>query len=83
MFDVIRAKFSGDEMAAKLLATGDTVLIEGNTHHDNFWGDCECGGAACQSPGVNMLGEILMAVRSELAADGSPITEYLPQGPSD
>ena len=53
-------------IARKLLATEAAELIEGNTWHDNLWGDCRCGGPRCQVAGENRLGEILMAVRDRL-----------------
>ena len=54
------AKFRDQEMRAKLLATGDTTLIEGNTWGDTFWGQCPVGN------GENMLGQLLMSLREEL-----------------
>jgi len=67
MLDCVREKFARPAYGALLLATGDAVLIEGNTWHDNVWGICVCD--RCQSDarvGTNLLGEILMKVRSEL-----------------
>lgn len=39
---VLAAKFpEGDKaLTAKLLATGDRLLVEGNNWHDTFWGAC-------------------------------------------
>ena len=65
MLEIIRAKFSLPEMKEKLLATGDTELVEGNNHHDNLWGDCTCSRCAAKA-GQNRLGKILMQVREEL-----------------
>ena len=49
----------------KLLATGEEHLVEGNTWHDNFWGDCSC--SKCRSKeGKNFLGAVLMMVRGRL-----------------
>ena len=45
-----------------LLSTGDAVLVE-RTWRDAFWGD---GG---NGKGKNMLGRVLMEVRSELKRD--------------
>jgi ribA/ribD-fused uncharacterized protein len=64
---VLLAKFTVPELRDKLLATGHKELVETNTWHDNFWGDCRCGGSACEAPGRNMLGELLMALRARLA----------------
>lgn len=56
-------------LAEQLLATGDALIIEGNTWHDNTWGDCHCqdsGHPKCAQPGLNLLGQILMSVREAL-----------------
>jgi hypothetical protein len=63
---VLRQKFSRPELAELLVKTGDAELIEGNTWHDNDWGDCRCGRPACERPGENFLGRYLMELRSEL-----------------
>ena len=62
MRDVVFAKFfQNPELAALLLATGDSKLIEGNYWHDIFWGvDSET------DEGQNNLGKILMEIREEL-----------------
>jgi ribA/ribD-fused uncharacterized protein len=68
--DVMRGlldqKFAHGSTLLRLLLelTGDAVLIEGNRWHDNFWGDCRCGQEACRATGVNMLGQLLMALRA-------------------
>lgn len=62
MSDIVFTKFfQHHALAAKLLATGDANLIEGNDWHDTFWGvDWATG------EGENHLGKILMSVRAEL-----------------
>lgn len=62
---VLRAKFSGFTMMDKLRATESALLIEGNTWHDNIWGDCRCIRSECRAPGKNHLGRLLMKVRDE------------------
>jgi len=63
MFMLLQEKFSDPEMADRLHATGDAILIEGNMWHDNFWGNCNC--QKCKSTfGKNWLGRLLMLVRS-------------------
>ena len=64
MEEIVRAKFTQHpELAAQLLATGEKVLVEGNTWGDTFWGvDLRTG------QGKNHLGRILMKVREELAS---------------
>ena len=59
---VLTAKFSNPELRAKLKATGDATLIEGNTWHDNRWGNCTCAKCA-NKEGQNWLGKILMEIR--------------------
>lgn len=60
MGDLLRQKFEpGSALARKLLATGDCLLIEGNTWGDTFWGICD-------GEGQNQLGKLLMQIRSEL-----------------
>lgn len=67
MIDVLRAKFSqNEELKNILLNTGNEEIIEDTTSwHDNTWGSCEC--ARCyKKAGLNLLGNALMEVRSEL-----------------
>ena len=66
MREVLRAKFSEPEMAEKLLATGNAMLVEGNTHHDNIWGNCTCP-KCTDKVGQNRLGQLLMGLRYHLA----------------
>lgn len=62
----ISFKFSiGSSLAQKLLQTGDEELIEGNTWHDNIWGNCICANCA-NIEGQNLLGKILMTQRTFL-----------------
>lgn len=68
MLDLLRQKFSNPTLRELLLATGDAELVEGNQHHDNFWGNCTCRRCA-EIEGKNQLGELLMQVRSELRKD--------------
>ena len=60
MREVLRCKFSQNpELKAKLIATGDAELIEGNNWNDRFW-------VVCRGVGQNYLGKLLMEVRAEL-----------------
>jgi len=59
METLVRSKFRRKTLRDKLLATGDTELIEGNWWGDKFWG-------VCNGVGQNHLGKILMKVRKEL-----------------
>lgn len=58
MEDLVRQKFNEKTLGDMLLATGDAELVEGNDWGDKFWG-------VCDGEGQNMLGKILMKVRSE------------------
>ena len=64
MEEIVRAKFTQNpDLKEKLLATGDTLLIEGNRWNDRYWGvDLRSGN------GENHLGQILMKIRKELKA---------------
>lgn len=66
MLKAVRDKFTHNgALAVLLLRTNDVELVEGNTWHDNIWGDCSC--SKCQNiVGENRLGKILMQVRAEL-----------------
>lgn len=66
MAEVLASKFWAPELASALRATGDAILIEGNTWHDNTWGDCRCGRSACSASGANWLGLMLMSLRDHV-----------------
>lgn len=59
MKDLLRQKFRHPELQARLLATGDDELIEGNTWGDSYWG-------VCNGVGENHLGKLLMMIREDL-----------------
>jgi len=62
MRKAVAAKFEQHpDLAALLLATGDSVIVE-HTEADAFWGD---GG---DGSGKNMLGRILMEIRTRLSS---------------
>ena len=55
-------KFNNPELKEKLLSTAGYMLVEGNTWHDNIWGDCYC--QKCKNiTGMNLLGVTLMTIR--------------------
>jgi len=60
MLFLLREKFSNEILQKHLIKTGKAELIEGN-----HWGDCYWG--ICNGVGKNMLGKLLMQVRSEVA----------------
>ena len=62
MKEIVRAKFTQNpNIAERLLATGDALIVEENNWHDTFWGIDSKTGEGC-----NHLGKILMMVRNEL-----------------
>ena len=65
MLDVLWSKFEDEELADKLLATGDAFLLEHNvvSGRDKKWSDNHDGS------GANALGEALMATRARLRGD--------------
>lgn len=71
MYDVCFAKFTTNDsfrLRERLLETEDEELIEGNTWHDNYWGNCTCD--KCKNiPGRNQLGKTLMRIRDELRSE--------------
>ena len=64
---LVRAKFNDPDLAAKLLATGERELIEGNTWRDATWGCIMNKDGVWR--GQNELGKILMRVREELQTE--------------
>jgi hypothetical protein len=63
MRKVVLAKFEQHQkLRDLLLSTKDSTLVE-HTSNDNYWGD---GG---NGSGLNMLGKILMEVRTKLAIE--------------
>lgn len=57
------------ELRSKLKATAPHQLVEGNTWHDNCWGDCSCPKCA-NIIGTNHLGKLLMEIRDkDIAGD--------------
>lgn len=67
MRTVIGRKFMQSfSLSVNLYTTFDAELIEGNTWHDNVWGDCTCGRPACAEQGQNHLGKLLMEYRDNI-----------------
>ena len=59
---VLREKFSNEVLKQKLIATGNTELIETNHWGDYFWG-------VCNGRGKNELGKLLMKLRKEFQSE--------------
>jgi ribA/ribD-fused uncharacterized protein len=64
MAELLDIKFRDPVLRAKLLATGDQELVEGNWWHDTFWG-------VCNDKGENHLGKLLMELREKLTREAS------------
>lgn len=64
MREIVLAKFQQNEdLAIRLVDTGEQELIEGNEWGDTFWG-------VCKGKGENWLGKILMEVRHLIKENG-------------
>lgn len=69
MYEVLLSKFTyNEDLRALLLATRGSLLVEGNTWHDQIWGSCVCPKHE-NIPGDNALGVILMSLRLRLGID--------------
>jgi hypothetical protein len=58
---LLEIKFQIPEFKAKLLSTRDIYIQEGNNWNDKFWGIC-----LKTNTGENILGKLLMEIRSSL-----------------
>jgi ribA/ribD-fused uncharacterized protein len=61
MESCLKQKFNQEPYLSKLLATGNTILEEGNNWGDEFWGINLKNGK-----GQNHLGKLIMKIRGEL-----------------
>lgn len=66
MLDLLQQKFSQEKFRNLLLSTGNKEIVEGNYWHDNFWGVCYCEECIESEDGQNVLGKLIMLVRSTL-----------------
>jgi ribA/ribD-fused uncharacterized protein len=60
MYAGLKEKFKNTTLRKLLINTGDKVLKEGNTWNDTYWGVNQ------QGKGKNVLGRLLMKLRSEI-----------------
>lgn len=60
----LESKFNQEPFRQKLLDTGDFIIREGNWWNDTYWGIC-----LKKQYGQNMLGNLIMSIRSNLALD--------------
>lgn len=63
MKECLESKFENPFLRAKLLATGDQNIQEGNFHKDRFWG---VDLSVTPNIGENHLGRLLMELRKEI-----------------
>jgi ribA/ribD-fused uncharacterized protein len=62
MKELVTRKFTEhEECSAWLVGTKQKLIVETNSWHDNYWGNCWCN--KCNGKGKNKLGKILMDVR--------------------
>lgn len=55
-----------------LISTEGYKLVEGNSWHDNIWGDCDC--SKCKNiKGTNLLGQVLMLIRRRYLMESKDI----------
>lgn len=75
MYTFVYIKFNQNPyLKDLLLQTGNATLVEGNTWHDNYWGNCTC--EKCKNiKGQNHLGKILMHVREQLQEADASVKE--------
>jgi ribA/ribD-fused uncharacterized protein len=64
---LVRRKITDHPEIQFALLMSDGELVEQNTWHDNYWGDCTC--LRCFRKGDNRLGQIWMDLRDELGTD--------------
>lgn len=64
MAKLLERKFADPALRRALLATGDSLLVEGNSWCDTYWGACTC--PRHLGSGENKLGLALMALREKL-----------------
>lgn len=77
MRQLLIAKFSNADLRSQLIATGDRLIVEGNSWGDRFWGQSPVGN------GRNELGKLLMERRAALEGakvGGEGATESLGAG---
>ena len=85
MLDILRTKFASGGRLGHMLKEHAEPLVEWTMWHDNYWGVCLCGRAACHG-GRNRLGSLLVQRRAELygaaemAGRDVPLVALTPEG---
>lgn len=83
MLDLLRAKFARGNWLARRLLRKRGEIVAWNDEHDIFWGKCRC--RKHRGQGEDVLGRLLMQVRTELGAplDWSQIYERVKDDVND
>lgn len=67
MLECLIAKFTQHpELLMQLNQTGNKLIVEGNFHYDNYWGQCPPDSTG----GQNKLGKLLMSIRMHFSLFG-------------
>lgn len=69
MKTILQWKFCNSKLRKLLKQTGNKELLNQNYYHDTFWGVCGC--TKHHRAGINMLGQILMQIRTEINKTGN------------
>lgn len=72
MLDAVRRKFEEHlRLKHMLLNTGNKILVEDAGKNDAFWG------AGAQGEGTNLLGQVLMRIRDEIAGKAAESDDFV------
>lgn len=66
MYICLFQKYLQEPYLTALVETGDSLIIEGNTWGDTFWG-------VCDGKGQNRLGELIMKIRDKVKHIKKPV----------
>lgn len=64
MSELVNKKFNTEPFKTLLINTGDSIIVETNKWHDNYWGSCRC--VRCGDRGKNTLGKLIMRIRDDI-----------------
>lgn len=67
MTELLRIKFNNPDLQQRLIKLDGEEIVEGNFHHDTFWGQCFC--RYHKGAGDNQLGKILMLLVNEFVSN--------------
>lgn len=72
MWYLLKQKFSKDPIKSWLLETGNEEIVEGNSWHCNYWGNCTCDKCS-DIKGRNLLGKMIMRIRDDLRKENNHV----------